>query len=95
MNLEALPVRDPAVVSRQIGDEAVLVHPVQGMIRVLNPVGARIWELAIGERSVAALAAQIADEYDAPPEQVAADVLRFCDDLEQRGVLRAASVGDL
>jgi hypothetical protein len=86
-------VRDPAVVSRQIGDEAVLVHPVQGMIRVLNAVGARVWELADGRRSIESLAAQIADEYNVPPEQVEADVLSFCDDLERRGVLRTGRPG--
>jgi hypothetical protein len=89
MNPDEFPMRDPAVISRQIGDEAVLVHPTQGVIRILNPVGARIWELADGRRTVAELAGQLAGEYDAPPDQVMADVRRFCDDLESRGVLMA------
>jgi len=88
MNLDSVPAREPAVVSKQIGGEAVLVHPVQGMIRVLNPVGARVWELADGKRSIGALATLIAAEYDAPLELVEADILGFCEDLERRGLLK-------
>jgi hypothetical protein len=86
-DLDSIPRRDPTVVSRLLDDEAVLVHPVQGKVRVLNPVGARVWELVDGQRTVAAIIEAIAAEYQADPARVEIDVTAFCVDLAQRGVL--------
>jgi hypothetical protein len=87
MILDSLPRQAPNVVSRQIEDEAVLVHPLQGKVRVLNAVGARVWELADGQRTVAEIAQTITTEYDVELPRAQADVLAFCDDLAQAGVL--------
>jgi hypothetical protein len=86
-DLDSIPRRDSTVVSRLLDDEAVLVHPVQGKVRVLNPVGARVWELVDGQRTVAAIVKAIAAEYQADPAHVEIDVTAFCVDLAQRGVL--------
>jgi hypothetical protein len=87
MTLDSLPRQAPNVVSRQIDDEAVLVHPLQGKVRVLNAVGARVWELADGQRTVAEIAQTITAEYDVELPRAQADVLAFCDDLAQADVL--------
>jgi len=87
MNLTDIPVHAPGVVSRLLDGEAVLVHPRQGMVRVLNAVGARLWELADGRHSVADLVAAIVAEYDVNPARAQADTLAFCEDLLGRGVL--------
>ena len=87
MTLDSLPRQAPNVVSRQIDDEAVLVHPLQGKVRVLNAVGARVWELADGQRTVAEIAQTITTEYDVELSRAQADVLAFCGDLAQAGVL--------
>ena len=60
MTLDSSPRQAPNVVSRQIEDEAVLVHPLQGKVRVLNAAGARVWELADGQRTVSEIAQTIA-----------------------------------
>lgn len=86
-DLDSIPRRSPTVVSRLLDDEAVLVHPVQGKVRVLNPVGARVWELADGQRTLTAIVEAIAAEYQADPARVEIDVATFCEDLAQRGVL--------
>jgi len=75
------------VVSRLIDNEAVLVHPVQGKVRVLNSVGARVWELADGQRTLGQIAGVIATEYDVVLTRAQADLIAFCDDLANRGVL--------
>ena len=90
MNLTDIPVHAPGVVSRLLDGEAVLVHPQQGMVRVLNAVGARLWELADGRHSVADLVAAIVAEYDVDPNRAQDDVLAFCEDLLGRGVLAFA-----
>ncbi len=87
MQLNAIPAHAPGVISRLMDGEAVLVSPAQGKIRVLNAVGAAIWELADGRRDVAALAQTVAVEYDVPLAQAQADVVAFCTDLVARGVM--------
>lgn len=87
IDLDRIPRRSPTVVSRQLDDEAVLVHPVQGKVRVLNPVGARVWELVDGQRTLGAISRVIASEFVADLARVEIDVPAFCEDLAQRGVL--------
>jgi len=87
MQSNAIPVRVPEVISRLLDGEAILVHPAQGKVRVLNTVGARIWDLADGSRDLAALAEAITAEYDVSPERALADVTAFCEDLVRRGVM--------
>ncbi len=87
MQHHIIPARTPSVLSRLMDGEAVLVHPVQGKVRVLNSVGAAIWELVDGQRDIAALAQAIAAEYDVPLAQAEIDVNAFCEDLVGRGVL--------
>jgi hypothetical protein len=77
----------PGVVSRMVDGEAVLVDPKKGMVRVLNPTGARIWEMIDGRRTVAELAAGIAAEYSIEASRAQADTITFCEDLVRRGVL--------
>ena len=89
MELTGIPIRAPTVVSRVVDGEGVLVHPQQG-IRVLNPTGARVWELADGQRTVADLARAIAGEYDVGLERAQADVSAFCEDLLARGLFQLA-----
>jgi hypothetical protein len=77
----------PGIVSRMVDGEAVLVDPKKGMVRVLNPAGARIWEMIDGQRTVAELAAGIAAEYGIEMSRAEADTIAFCEDLVRRGVL--------
>ena len=85
--LDSIPHRSPKVVSRLLDEEAVLVHPVQGKVRVLNPVGARVWELADGQRTLGDIIQAIAMEYQVDVAHVEDEVPAFCEDLAQRGVL--------
>jgi hypothetical protein len=85
--LDSVPQRSPAVVSRLLDEEMVLVHPVQGKVRVLNSVGARVWELADGQRTLGDIIRAIAVEYQVDVTRVEVEVPVFCEDLAQRGVL--------
>lgn len=88
IHLDSIPVMLPAVVGRIIDEEAVLVLPEQGQVKVLNSVGARIWTMIDGIRSVREIAALIGLEYDVDLQQAEEDTLQFVRDLEQRKVLR-------
>lgn len=85
--LNAIPRRAPSVASRALDGEAVLVHPAQQKVRVLNEVGARLWELTDGERSIGEMARVIAAEYEVSLVKAEADALTFCQDLVGRGLL--------
>ena len=87
VQLTDIPTHAADVVSRLIDGEAVLVHPGQGVVRVLNQVGATLWEQIDGARSAADLAAALVAEYDVDPARAQADVLAFLADLAERGVL--------
>ncbi len=87
MQLSDTPCRAPGVVSRLLDGEAVLIHPAQGKVRVLNGVGARIWELADGRHSIGAMARLLAQEYEVELSQAESDALAFCRDLSGRGLL--------
>lgn len=87
MHLNDRPCQAQSVVSRLLDGEAVLVHPAQGKVRVLNSVGARIWELADGQRTVGEIARLVAQEYAVELPQAESDALAFCRDLSGRGLL--------
>ena len=87
IDLDSIPRRSATVVSRLVDEEAVLVHPLQGKVRVLNPVGARVWELADGQRTLGDIIRAVAMEYQVEVARVGVEVPAFCEDLVQRGVL--------
>lgn len=91
MQLSDRPYRAASVVSRWMDGEAVLVHPEQGKVRVLNSVGARLWELADGERTIAEMARVVAQEYDVEQARAEKDAAAFCRDLVRRGLMLQAS----
>jgi hypothetical protein len=54
----------------------------------LSPVASAIWVLSDGRRTVDAVAAEVAERFDAPPEVVRADVVEFLDELVEAGFMR-------
>ena len=87
MRLSDVPVRDPQVISQNVDGETLLVHPAQGTVRVLNPVGARLWELADGSREVTEMAGELVARYKVSLDQAQRDALAFFEDLTRRGVI--------
>ncbi len=58
-----------------------------GTMFQLNLEGAEVWKLADGARTPAQIAEAVAAQFDAPSEQVAADVEAFLNDMTSRGWL--------
>ena len=75
---------------RTIAGEGVILSLDTKRLRGLNPVGARVWELIDGQRSVEAIGQQIAQEFEVEPARAHADVERFAQDLLSRGLVEAA-----
>jgi coenzyme PQQ biosynthesis protein PqqD len=81
------PRRDPSVAWRVIQGEAVMVLPSTGKVHTLNAVGTRFWELVDGQRSLAEIAGQLEEEFEAPSETIATDCRRFASELAERRLL--------
>ncbi len=81
--------KESAIVTRESGDELVVVLPEQGKFVVLNATGARLVHLVDGARTLREIAHTIALEFNADAAQVESDVLRFAQSLVERGALVA------
>jgi hypothetical protein len=82
------PRRHPEAAFRTMGDEGgLVVLPTRREVKVLNPVGMRIFDLLDGELSESEIAQQVADEFQVGLEEAGGDVRLFLDDLRRAGML--------
>jgi coenzyme PQQ biosynthesis protein PqqD len=73
--------------SQIIDGEAVVLDIPGKMLRGLNPVGSRIWELVDGQRTLTEIASQLAGEYARAEPEVLQDVSVFLDHLADRNLI--------
>jgi hypothetical protein len=83
---DQVPRRAERIAARTLDGKALIVVLDQKRLHTLNPVGTRVWELCDG-RSVAAIAATLAAEYDVSAAAALADVQRFVAELCDQGAL--------
>lgn len=81
------PIQNETIVGKIVDNEAVLVIPETGKVKVLNDVGARVWSLSDGQHSVENIIAIISNEYQVDPEQVEVDVLEFIKELLDKQII--------
>jgi coenzyme PQQ synthesis protein D (PqqD) len=82
------------VVYRAFPAETVLLNLDTGKYHGLNPTGGRMLEVLEKADSVAEAAAQLAEDYDQPREEVERDLCRFCDQLAERGLIELDGASD-
>ncbi|MBM4285375.1 MAG: PqqD family protein [Deltaproteobacteria bacterium] len=73
--------RSPDAAFRILGEEAVILHLRSGVYYSLDEVGAAIWSLLDGRRSLAEIVAAICQEYEVDAPTAAADLDEFIQDL--------------
>jgi Coenzyme PQQ synthesis protein D (PqqD) len=83
MDADSRPQRRSDVLAQAAGDTVILLTPDSGEYFTLNEVGGRIWELADGSRSVAEIVGLLAEEYDAPLDEIQADALEVLSQLAE------------
>lgn len=83
----SIPAHSPNLIWRIMNDGAVLVSPEIGKVRVLNEMGAAIWQLIDGQKSVDGIATLLVNQYEVSMEQVRNDLTAFTADLTERGLL--------
>ena len=94
--LDAIYTPSEDVVFRDIEGELIIVpltwgvggaEDEQNAIFTLNDAGRAIWDRLDGQRSLRAVAAELAAEYEAPSGEIEADVLGLVGELVNRRML--------
>ena len=86
--------KDPSVVHREIAGEAILV-PIRRNVAdmesvyTLDSVGADIWSLIDGDRTLPDILDVLLGEYDVDEEVLSRDLDEFIGQLEAIGAIRA------
>jgi hypothetical protein len=82
------PCRHPYSSFRRIGDHGgLVVLPGKAEVKVLNPVGVKIFSLLDGKHTVDEIAASIVEEFEVTPEEAVSDVRDFLGELSEHGML--------
>ena len=81
-------VRTQGLKSELVDEDIVILNLVGNNYIGLNEIGRRIWELIETPRRADELCQQLSREFDATPEQIAADVLPFLAELEDERLAR-------
>ena len=82
--IDWIPERTPDLLSTMTEDGTVIVSPDDGRLSVLNEVGAFIWEMIDGQRSIEAIVQGVVDTFDVSSAQARQDVQTFMAALTER-----------
>ena len=82
-------VKDHEVLFTSMGEDAVLLHVQRGDYYSLNKVGARLWVLTDGCKTIRELAVLITEEFEITREQAESDIIELAEQLEKEGLVKA------
>lgn len=77
----------PDIVWRLLDNNAVVVSPGEGEVRVLNAVGTAVWQLLVEDEDTSAIEFYLTANYDVSQERAHGDLLSFLESLTERGIL--------
>ena len=75
------------IVWRLLDNNAVVVSPAEGEVRVLNPVGTAVWQLLVENEDVSAIESYLTLNYDVTQDRAHGDLVSFLESLTERGIL--------
>jgi hypothetical protein len=75
---------DASLTWQLLDGDAVLVSPQTGKIRVLNHVGAFIWQMVVNSCTTSDIQNALVTSFNISPQQAQKDLAIFVDDLMQR-----------
>ena len=87
LDITSVPVRNPNIIGRMTDDEAVLVMPQKGQVKVINEVGAVVWEMIDGKREVGQIVDEVCSQFDVDRVAAEADTLNFISELIKREII--------
>jgi hypothetical protein len=83
------------VIWRELDDNAVLVSPGSGKVRVLNHIGTLIWRMLTENHSISDIVTHLTTHFDVTPTQARQDVILFLQELHNRGLLQTSGAADI
>lgn len=79
--------QNPDTPARTIDGEALVITPEDSKLHTLNETATYIWDRADGSRTLEAIAAEMADEFEVDPVTLRAEAIAFVEDAVQRGLM--------
>lgn len=83
-------IKDDDVLFTSMGEDAVLLHVQRGDYYSLNKVGARLWMLVDGTKSIDELAKLITEEFEITHDQAVNDVAELAEQLVKEELVKVA-----
>lgn len=90
MNLTSTFAVPAKVISRTIGGETVILDLESGTYFGLDPVGARIWQLLEGGKSLGEACDAMIEEYDVERDELERDALALAAELVDKKLIGPA-----
>ncbi|MBE0428992.1 MAG: PqqD family protein [Thermoleophilia bacterium] len=81
-------VKDSEVLFTSMGDDAVLLHVQRGDYYSLNKVGARLWSITDGSKTIGDLAGEITEEFEISREEAEKDIIELAGQLAKEGLVK-------
>jgi hypothetical protein len=91
IELRTIVVRSPGLLSAPVDDEIVILNPDRDNYVGLDAVGRTVWDLIEQPQEVAELCRKLSLDFNATPEQIAADVLPFLAEITDEGIARVVA----
>lgn len=88
VSLDERAFATPRALSKDLGDEIVLLDLETETYFGLNPIGSRFWHLATTAPTIRDAIAVMIEEYDVAPDELERDMVALLLDLIGRGLLR-------
>ncbi len=85
--LSSIPLKKDNILDHHIDQQAVLVMPDKGEVKVLNSVGAFIWASINAENSVETILKMVIEKFEVLENVAEEDILNFLRDLLQRDMI--------
>lgn len=84
---KSYPLRHPRTASRIFEGEVVIVDPQKNMVRMLNHVGSRVWELADGTHTTKNIVTILTKEFEVEEQEAEESTKVFIEELAGKGLL--------
>jgi hypothetical protein len=91
IGLSTVVVRTAGLLSAPVDDEIVILNPGRDNYVGLDAVGRAVWDLLEQPHEVAELCRKLSQDFDATPEQIAADLLPFLAEMTDEGIARVSA----
>jgi hypothetical protein len=83
-----IPEKTTDLIWRSLDDGTVIINPQEGDVKVLNDVGARVWALIDGQRTINEITRVITLEYEVSYDDAQTDLNAYLAIMLDQGLLK-------